>query len=293
MNQRRALLIVNAKSRNGAESRAAAVEALAANGIDLVEGECHRRDEVDPCIRAHANAADMVVVAGGDGTLNAAAAAVADTGLSLGILPTGTGNDLARTLGIPSGLDQAAAVIAAGRTRKIDLGVVNDRPFFNAASLGLSVELTRQLSSTIKRHFGRFGYMLAALRILARARPFYAVIAAEGATARVHTLQIAVGNGRFYGGGSVIDQDASIDDRWLDLYSLEFGRAWKLALLARDLRHGEHGAWREVRTIRARSFEVSTRRPKPVNADGEIVAQTPAHFSLRPAAVAVFVPEHE
>jgi diacylglycerol kinase (ATP) len=64
-------------------------------------------------------------------------------------------------------------------------------------------------------------------------------------------------------------------------------------LLARDLRHGEHGAWREVRTIRARSFEVSTCRPRPVNTDGEIVTQTPARFSLRPAAVAVFVPERE
>jgi diacylglycerol kinase family enzyme len=113
---------------------------------------------------------------------------------------------------------------------------------------------------------------------------------AEGKAARVLTLQIAVGNGRFYGGGTVIEQDASIDDRRLDLYSLEFRRAWTLALLARDLRHGEHGAWREVRTIRARAFEISTRHPRPVNVDGEIITQTPARFSLRPAAVTVFVP---
>jgi YegS/Rv2252/BmrU family lipid kinase len=293
MKQRRALLIINAKSRSGAESRSAAMDALAAGGIDLVEGGCNRRDEVGPCIRAHAADVDRVVLAGGDGTLNSAAAALAETGLPLGILPTGTANDLARTLSIPSDLKLAADVIAAGQTRKIDLGVVNDQPFFNAASIGLSVELTRQLNRDIKRYFGRLSYAVAAVRVLARVHPFYAMITAEGGTARVHTLQIAVGNGRYYGGGTVIERDASIDDQRLDLYSLEFRRAWKLALLARDLRHGEHGAWREVRTIRARNFEVSTRRPKPVNVDGEIVTQTPARFSVRPAALSVFVPKDD
>lgn len=293
MNGQRALLIVNTKSRSGGESRAAAIDALSASGIAPVEGECSCRDDVGPCIRAHAAAVDMLVVAGGDGTLNSAAAALAETGLPLGILPTGTANDLARTLSIPPDLNRAAEIIAAGRTRKIDLGMVNDQPFFNAASIGLSVELTRQLDRDVKRYLGRLSYMVAAIGVLSRARPFHAVIAAEGRTARVHTLQIAVGNGRFYGGGTIIERDASIDDQRLDLYSLEFRRAWKLALLARDLRHGEHGAWQEVRTIRARAVEVLTRRPMPVNVDGEIVTQTPARFSLRPAAVTVYVPGGE
>jgi len=106
----------------------------------------------------------------------------------------------------------------------------------------------------------------------------------------VRTLQIAVGNGRFYGGGNAVEKDAAIDDQNLDLYSLEFERAWKLALMARSFRYGEHGAWSEVRAIRAEEFEVRTRRPRPVNADGEIVTQTPAHFSIRPRAVRVFAP---
>jgi len=103
-------------------------------------------------------------------------------------------------------------------------------------------------------------------------------------------LQIAGGNGRFYGGGNVVEKDAAIDDHRLDLYSLELTRAWKLALMARSFRYGEHGAWDEVRAIRAQEFDVRTRRPRLINADGEIVSETPAHFTISPSAVTVFLP---
>jgi YegS/Rv2252/BmrU family lipid kinase len=182
-------------------------------------------------------------------------------------------------------------VIADGHSRRIDLGLVNGQPFFNVASLGLSAELTRQLTRDVKRRFGKLGYALATLRVLARARPFTAELSAQGERVRIKTLQVAVGNGRFYGGGNVVEKDAAIDDRRLDLYSLEFAQAWKLALLARSFRYGEHGAWDEVRAISGDEFEVRTRRPQPVNADGEIVTQTPARFTIYPRAVTVFAPE--
>ena len=177
-----------------------------------------------------------------------------------------------------------------GRTRRIDLGIVNGQPFFNVASLGLSAELAQKLTRDIKRRFGRLGYALVAIKVLAQARPFRATIASENEFARVKTLQIAVGNGRFYGGGNAVEKDAAIDDQHLDLYSLEFERAWKLALMARSFRYGEQGAWSEVRAIRAQEFDIRTRRPRPINADGEIVTHTPAHFSIRPGAVTVFAP---
>ena len=287
---RRALLIVNAQSRNGESQLETAVERLEAHGIAPVHLECGRREDLSPLIVENANDVDCAIVGGGDGTLNAAAFGVIEAGLPLGILPLGTANDLARTLDIPSDLDGAAKVIAEGRTRNIDLGIVNGQPFFNVASIGLSAELAQQLTTEIKRRFGRLGYGLVAMKVLVQARPFRATIVSETETARVRTLQIAVGNGRFYGGGNAVEKDAAIDDQNLDLYSLEFERAWKLALMARSFRYGEHGAWSEVRAIRAEEFDVRTRRPRPVNADGEIVTQTPAHFSIRPRAVRVFAP---
>lgn len=287
---RRALLIVNSKSRNGEAQCQAAIERLTAHDIEPLHVECGRREDMPSLIVDYASQVDCVVVGGGDGTINAAALGVIQANLPLGILPMGTANDLARTLHIPFDLDGAADVIVAGHTRRIDLGLVNGEPFFNVASLGLSAELAQKLTRDIKRRFGRLGYAIVALKVLMQARPFSAIITSETETVRVKTLQIAVGNGRFYGGGNAIEQDATIDDQHLDLYSLELKRAWKLALMARSFRYGTHGAWDEVRAIKAKEFDIRTRRPRPINADGEIVTQTPAHFSIKPAAVTVFAP---
>ena len=287
---RKALFIVNRESRRGAELLAPALERLRAHGIEPIHLECGSRHALSPLIAAHGRDVDLVAVGGGDGTLNAAAQGVIQVNRPLGILPMGTANDLARTLGIPLDLDTAARIIADGHTRCIDLGLVNGHSFFNAASIGLAAEVARTLTRDVKRRFGTLGYAIAALRVLARARPFHAEILSETQSVRVLTLQIVVGNGRFYGGGNVVQKDAAIDDQHLDLYSLEVRRAWKLALMARSFRYGEHGAWDEVRAIRAKQFDIHTRRPRPVNADGEIVTETPAHFTIRPSAVTVFAP---
>jgi diacylglycerol kinase (ATP) len=287
---RRALLIVNAKSRSGEAQCQSAIEHLKAHDIEPFHVECGRREDLSPLIVKHRSEVDCVVVGGGDGTINAAALGVIEAKLPLGILPLGTANDLARTLDIPFTLDGAADVIAAGKTRRIDLGLVNGEPFFNVASIGLSAELAKRLTRDIKRRWGRLGYAMVALKVLMQARPFRAIITSETETVRVRTLQIAVGNGRFYGGGNAVEKDAAIDDQHLDLYSLEFEKAWKLAALARSFRYGEHGAWDEVRAVRAKEFDIRTRRPRSINADGEIVTRTPAHFSIKPCAVTVFAP---
>ncbi|HEX2725821.1 MAG TPA: lipid kinase [Beijerinckiaceae bacterium] len=286
----RALLLANRRSRRGAELVDPAVDALRGHGIEVVLADCATREDLAEKILEQAPAIDRVVVAGGDGTMNAAAPALVGTGLPLGILPAGTANDLARTLGIPEDVAAAARIIAEGHIRTIDLGTVNDNPFFNVASIGLSVELTKVLTRDFKRRYGKLGYGLAAFRVLARARPFRATIRSDDGEARVRTLQVAVGNGRYYGGGNAVEKTAAIDDQHLDLYSLEFKQAWKLALLARSFRYGEHGAWDEVRAVRGKEFDILTRSPKPVNADGEIVTQTPAHFRIVPNAVSVFCP---
>ena len=286
-----ALLIANPHSRRGAALVGPAAERLWRVGLDVSLKDCGSREGLPALIEAQAASADMVVVVGGDGTINAAAAALIKTGLPLGIIPGGTANDLARTLGIPDDVDAAARIIAEGHRRSVDVGTVNGHHFLNVASIGLSVDITRVLTRDFKRRYGKVGYALATLQALARSRPFHATIVGANERVEVKTLQIAIGNGRYYGGGNAVAKTAAIDDQQLDLYSLEFARAWKLALLARSFRYGEHGAWDEVRAVRAKEFDVITRSPKPVNADGELVTETPAHFRIEENALTVLCPK--
>lgn len=290
MRKTSALLIANPHSRSGAQPLDAALAVLTKAGISIERLDTKRAEDISPAIMNAAGRARMVIVAGGDGTLNAAAKAVVETDLTLGILPMGTANDLARTLDIPFTLAGAAQVIAEGKTRHIDAGLVNGHHFFNVASIGLASDIAHALTRETKRRLGRLSYPITALRALASAAPFYAEIINKDQHLHVRTLQVAVGNGRFYGGGNAIEQDAAADDGFLDLYSLESSTVWKMALMLRSFRNGQHGMWDEVRTDKCTKFEIRTRKPKSVNVDGEIVTKTPAVFEVLPKAVRVYSP---
>lgn len=287
---RRALVLFNPKARRGGESIKPVVERLEAGGLAVTVEPFEALPEIARDIVRLRNTADLVVVCGGDGSVSSAAMAVMESGLPMGIIPMGTANDLARTLAIPIDLQEAAEVIVKGRTRRIDMGTVNGHAFFNVASIGLSTKLAQGLDPALKRRFGRLGYALAAIKVLAGASRFRARIAEKGQVTEVETYQIAVGNGRHYGGGNVVEETAEIDDGHLDLYSLEMSNLWKLTLMIRSFRSGRHGAWKEVRTARCVEFDIETKAPMPVNADGEIVTSTPAHFKVHPRAISVFTP---
>jgi diacylglycerol kinase (ATP) len=287
---RRALLVVNAHSRRGTGAAEPVIRALERAGVPVLRRDCTGAGELPGLIRGLAGQVDRVVIGGGDGTLNAAAPGLLDAGLPLGIIPLGTANDLARTLGLPLDPEAAAQVIAAGRRRRIDLGEVNGRPFFNVASIGFGVDLTRALSHDSKRRWGALGYAAAGLRALERLRPFTAEIVQDGTVLPSRTVHVAVGNGRHYGGGMTISEHARIDDGRLDIYSLEVESFWRLLLLLPALRSGRHHAWSEIRVLSGDEIEIRTRRPRSVNTDGEITTRTPAYFRVLRGALGVYVP---
>ena len=287
----RALLLLNRHSRRGRDTVSEAVTQLEGLGFELLEESTEKPTQLPEIIRQYRERVDLVIIGGGDGTLNAAAEGLVDTQLPLGILPLGTANDLARTLSIPQDLPEACKIIATGELRRIDLGWVNNKHFFNVASLGLSVEITRQLNGEIKRRWGVLAYGVTALKVVGQIRPFGAEIRINGNSIPVRTVQIAVGNGRFYGGGLVVAEDATINDQQLDLYSLEIQHWWQIIALLPAMLRGSQGNWAVVRTLAGQEIEIHTRKRRAINADGELVTHTPAHFRLVPQAVSVFVPK--
>lgn len=289
---KRAVLIVNRHSRRGGDGTPRLVERLRALGLDLAVEEPGSKHEVAGILARHRGSVDLVVLGGGDGTLSAAAPALMAARRPFAVLPLGTANDLARTLGVPLSPEEACVVAVTGRPRPIDLGEVNGHYFFNVASLGLTTEAKRHLSHDVKRRWGVAGYALSALRAVRAARGFRAEIRVDGrAPARLRAVQIAVGNGRHYGGGMTIAWDARIDDHHLDLTAIAPRGAAGLVLLLPGLRRGRLHGRDGVLVERGREIHIVTDHPMPVSADGDVVTRTPAHFRVVPGALTVMVPQ--
>lgn len=290
MAEKRALIVVNRMARQGDADLQPVVDTLRNSGIDSVLVRIGDDHTIHSAIDQYGSQVDRVVVGGGDGTLNASLERVMRSGLPLGILPMGTANDLARTLKIPASLTAAAEIIAAGHIRHIDLGRVNGRYFFNAASIGLAVRVTHHLTRTMKKKWGAVAYPLALVEAFRANRSFRARVVCDGQTHRLKSIQITIGNGRHYGGGMAVREDAEIDDHRLHCYSLAPQTLLELLKAAPSIFRGTFENRERVWLMDGSRFEIATRKPKEVDADGEMKAHTPARFSVKKEALPVFVP---
>jgi diacylglycerol kinase (ATP) len=287
---KRALLIVNRKSRNGAADIDSAIAYLRLHGIDTLEQPLDRPQQIADLVQRHRSAVDCVIIGGGDGSMNAAAPALVETGLPLGVLPMGTANDLARTLCIPADIEKACEVITGGILHRIDLGRVNGHYFFNVAHIGLGVQVAHQLSPDVKQRWGVLSYARGLAKAFSSFRPFHADIVCDGQRRRVRSIQIAVGNGRHYGGGMTVSSHASIDDHRFFLYSIEPLALWELLRFGPAFRAGRFEPHHPVDIDHGRHITVTTRKPMPISADGEVLTRTPARFDMAAGAVGVYVP---
>ena len=289
MTATRALLLVNPRSRRGQVLLNQVRRTLVRTGLVFIEPSTDTTDASE-AILMHSKEVDLVIVGGGDGSLNGTAKGLLETGLPLGVVPLGTANDFARTMGIPLDLQSAIDVIARGRTVEVDLGKANDHPFFNVASIGFSADLAASLTQEAKRRWGKLGYTIIAARLLARSTLFTAHLEHDGTFETLRTFQVSVGNGKFYGGGMTVQADATATDGQLDFYSLEVDHWWRLLGLVPALRKGTHGNWNDVRAFSTKNLTITTSTPRPVNLDGELKTYTPVEFNIIERAVRVFVP---
>jgi diacylglycerol kinase (ATP) len=291
-------LIVNTRSRSGERTFFEALDRLEELGVHL--GATYairdpvRLPETVREVLHEGSGYRLLVLGGGDGSVSSVVDFLAHHDVILGLLPLGTANDFARTLEIPSDIEKACETIAGGKVVDVDLGLAGDNYYVNVASVGLSVGVTQTLSPRLKRRIGAFAYPTAAIRAFLDHEPFSAKLTfPDGDHEPVEyerLLQVAVGNGRFYGGGMVVAPQSGIDDRSLDIYAIEMGRHRDLIGVVRYLKSGDFIQQEGVHHHRTERVRLETEPELPVNIDGEVVTRTPQDFSMAHNALKVLVP---
>jgi YegS/Rv2252/BmrU family lipid kinase len=289
----RAAVIVNpTKHDNLAKFRARVGEAMARHGWDEpLWLETTPRDPGQGLARsAVAAQVDLVLACGGDGTVTACAEAVAGSGIPLGVLPAGTGNLLARNLGLPLGLEPALATALTGADRPLDMGSANGHPFVTMAGIGLDAEILDSTGEPVKRRLGWAAYVLSALRHL-QARPVRTSLRADGGPVlRRRASSVIVGNVGSLQGGVALLPEARPDDGLLDLMVLTaHGWAGWLALIVDVLLR--RGRTRHIARVQFRQLRVDLDRPQLWELDGEVMGSTRALLIVvRPGTLLVRVP---
>jgi lipid kinase, YegS/Rv2252/BmrU family len=234
---------------------------------------------------------ELIVSAGGDGTLNEVVNGIAAAGCNaaLAILPLGTGNDFARHLGLPIDIEGAIAKIAPANTREIDLvRVTSDqvRYFVNVSSGGFSGMVDEKLTPEMKRTWGPLAYLRSAAAAFAELRGYTTRVSLDDASpVELDLYNVVIANGRYVAGGIPIAPEADLTDGLLDVILIpERGKA-DLALLAAQILMGKHLSADAILFHRAKRVAISSRPGMWFNVDGELIGNEPATFELLPRAL--------
>lgn len=286
-----AVLIVNARSRKGRKLFRRATFRLREAGIRLISAHAVRKPgQLIPTVKAAVRGgAPMVIVGGGDGSLSSAVDELVDHDCVFALLPLGTANSFARTLGIPLDLDGAVDTIVTGRRRQVDLGVIDGDYFANSAAMGLSPLVGATVPHNLKKYLGRIGYLIWAGIQAVRFSPFHLTIEIDGERHEMDALEVRIANGGFHGGVEVVDA-AEVDSGEIVVQAVT-GREknrllwnWIGILLRLESRR------ETVQDFHARKLKLITDPPLPISIDGEVLGHTPATVEVAERAIEVIVP---
>jgi len=284
------LIVVNPNASRAEDAVPKLTEWFAAKADASVE-IAHQKDDLKRLLEAHGPGADRIVIGGGDGTLSKALPILLELGKPLAVLPFGTANDFARTIGLPTDPLEAAEIALGGRVHSIDVGFANGEPFLNVASVGVASEVIKRQSKAMKRTWKVLAYAISLIQSVKHLQPFFIDIEIDGGPRWSEAVyQVSVGNGRHHGGGLTVAEDAAIDDGKLDLYVVRPGTFWQLFACLTHLRFGLMKQPTVLDRHAATHVKLSTGRPREVDADGRFATKTPAEFTLEPKALKVMVP---
>jgi diacylglycerol kinase (ATP) len=290
----RALVIWNANAgskggiptNNADENRLR--ELLTPYGLDRAIRASSSADEARRLTREAVDGGyDLVVAAGGDGTIGTVADELIGSRTALGVLPLGSVMNIPRMLGLPRDVEAAAKVLSDGVVQAVDVGRARGRPFYEAGSVGMNAAIFREAQRVDS---GDWLSLFRALRVAFRYRPARMEIELDGETVRTRALMTTVSNGPYTGVGLTVAPDARLDDGKLDV------GVWRHYSKAELLRHfvsiafGRRAYIPHVWRYRSTSVKIGAASPLPCRADSHDLGVTPIEFSIEPRALHVVVP---
>ena len=292
---KRALLIANPASRRGGrfvdDARRAIEDGGASCDVALTERAGHAREIGESRGRDY----DVVFTLGGDGTAMEVAGALAGSGVPIGVLPGGTGNLLARALGIPRDVRPAVSALMGGSVRHIDLGVVQGHRFAVAAGVGLDAQMVAETPAWMKRRLGVLAYTLIALRAALRAvlfrRYFLARIEVDGEVIERQAAAVMFANfGAILENRIAFGPGIAVDDGLLDCCIFSPVTLWDAARIMWRVMRQDFRPDRSLLYRKGARFRLETVPMLPFQADGELLGMTPADITVEPLAAHLLVP---
>jgi YegS/Rv2252/BmrU family lipid kinase len=256
---------------------------LEAEVLDSESADQTRRLTSEAVQRGYA----AVVAAGGDGTIGLVATELLNSGTALGVLPGGSIMNIPRMLGIPRDLSAAAAVIACGVIRRVDVGEARGHPFFEAGSVGMNAAMFREAQRFEK---GDRASIPRTIWAAIRYRPARMEIALDDRVVRSRALVVTVANGPYTGAGMTVAPDARVDDGRFDVTVFEHFSKWELIRHLASIAFGRRRYAPRVSTYRSTFARISSVSPLPARADSRDLGTTPVEFKVLPAALPVIVP---
>jgi YegS/Rv2252/BmrU family lipid kinase len=288
---RSAALVVNAKSRKGQRLFARACARLGTLPYPVDAHAVEDPAELERTVRHVLEAGpDLVILGGGDGTISGLVDLLVGRDVVLGVLPLGTANSFARTLGIPLDIDGAIGVLRDGAPRRIDLGMIDRDYFANCAAMGISPMIAETVPHNLKKVLGRVGYLGWATLQFFRFHSFTLVLGEGDGATRIKAVEVRISNGPYHGGTELVEE-AAVDSGEIVVQAVRgpFKRNllknWGAALLRHDARH-EHTV-----TFSATSMRIDSEPPGlPISIDGEVLAHTPVTAHVAAGVIEVMAP---
>lgn len=287
---RSAAMIVNAKSRKGQALFERACAAMKALPFPVDAHAVENPEQLEAVIdRALAKKPDLMILGGGDGTISGLVDKLVGTGTALAILPFGTANSFARTLGIPLDVEGAVAVLATGQLKRIDLGMIDGDYFANCAAIGISPQIARSVPHGLKKYLGRIGYLGWAAWEFLHFKPFTLIVGEGPDEQRIPAVEVRISNGPYHGGTALNDQ-AEVDNGVIVVQAVtghvkrRLIQNWATSVLRLDARH------ETTVEISGTSLKLRTEPPLPISIDGEVLAKTPVTARVAAGIIQVMVP---